>query len=89
MKSAEAYEILRSQALHPEDHQNADSDRVIMMREGMVAWIRKAESYSPISPAKQKPVIGAPKSLPSAIAEEVAGLIAEIIIKSERFTIHA
>jgi hypothetical protein len=55
----------------------------------MAAWIRKAENYSPISPTRQKPVIVTPKSSPPEIAEEVAGLMAEIIIRSERFTIHA
>jgi hypothetical protein len=55
----------------------------------MAAWIRKAESHSPISPTKQNPVIVDPKRSPPKIAEEVAGLMAEIIIKSERFAIHA
>jgi hypothetical protein len=55
----------------------------------MAAWIRKAESHSPISPTKQKSVIVTLKTSPPKIAEEVAGLMAEIIIKSERFTIHA
>jgi hypothetical protein len=59
------------------------------MREGMGAWIRKADNHSPISPTKQNHVIGAPKSSPPEIAEEVAVLMAEIIIRSERFTIHA
>jgi hypothetical protein len=59
------------------------------MRHGMAAWIRKAESHSPISPTKQKPVIVDPKTSTPKIAEEVAGLMAEIIIKSERFAIHA
>lgn len=44
---------------------------------------------SHISSMRQKPVIVTPKSSPPEIAEEVAGLMAEIIIKSERFTIHA
>jgi hypothetical protein len=55
----------------------------------MAAWIRKAESHSPTSSTKQKPVIVNPKTSSPKIAEEVAGLMAEIIIKSERFTIHA
>jgi hypothetical protein len=55
----------------------------------MAAWIRKADNHGPIPSKKQKPVIVNPKTSPPKIAEEVASLMAEIIIKSERFTIHA
>src|SRR5262249_51664916 len=45
-RSTEAYEILRAQALHPEEHQNSDSDRVVLIRQGMAAWIRRTEDHN-------------------------------------------
>jgi hypothetical protein len=86
---AEAYEILRSQALHPEECQNLDSDRVVLIRQGMAAWIRRIENPGRSSSPKQKPVFVSSRSSPSQLVEEVAGLMAEIIIKSERFIAHA
>jgi hypothetical protein len=88
-RSTEAYEILRAQALRPEDHPNSDSDRVVLIRQGMAAWIKRAEDRSLTSAPKQKPAVVSSKvSLPQ-IVEEVVGLMAEIIIKSERGAAHA
>jgi len=86
---AEAYEILRSQALRPEERQNIDSDRVVLIRQGMAAWIRRGQNPSLSSSLKQKPVFVSSRSSSSQLVEEVAGLMAEIIIKSERFIANA
>jgi hypothetical protein len=88
-RSAEAYERLRAQALDPEKHQNSDSDRVVLIRQGVAAWIKRAENQSLTSLPRQKPTIANSKVSPPQLIEEVVGLMAEIIIKSERFTAYA
>jgi hypothetical protein len=88
-RSVEGYEILRAQALHPEDHQNSDSARVVLMRQGMAAWIKSAEDHSLTSAPRQKPAVVISKVSPPQLVEEVVGLMAEIIIKSERGAAHA
>jgi len=85
----EAYEILRSQALNPEERQNLDSDRIVLIRQGMAAWIRSSENPGRSPSPKQKPVSVSSRSSPSQLVEEVAGLMAEIIIKCERFIANA
>jgi hypothetical protein len=55
----------------------------------MAAWIRRGGEPNSSLSAKQKPVFVSSKSSPSHLMDEVAGLMAEIIIKSERFIAHA
>jgi hypothetical protein len=88
-RSAEAYEILRAQALRPEDHPNSDSGRVVLMRQGMAVWIKRAEDHNLASLPKQKSAVVISKASLPQIVEEVVGLMAEIIIKSERGAAHA
>jgi hypothetical protein len=88
-QSAEAYEALRSQALHAEEHQNSNTDRVVLVRQGMAAWIKRTEGHSLTSLPKHMPVCVSSKTSSPRLVEEVVGLIAEIIIKSERFPPYA
>jgi hypothetical protein len=88
-KSAEAYEALRSEALRPEDQKNYGSDRVVLRRQGMAAWVKRREDLDPTSLPEQKAAAVSLKTSQPEIVDEVVGLMAEIIIKSERFVRYA